>query len=47
MKEEPQVDQIDTELVKLSLYNLGEKFDNARHAYLSLNLSNNSLSTVM
>jgi sensor c-di-GMP phosphodiesterase-like protein len=43
MSEEQQVEQIDKELVKQSLYNLGKTFNNARHAYLSLNLSNNSL----
>jgi len=34
------------ELVKSSLYNLGKTFNNARHAYLSLNLSNSQLTTI-
>ena len=46
MSEENQIEQIDKELIKQSLYNLGKTFNNARHAYLSLNLSNNSLTTL-
>ena len=38
MSEENQIEQIDKELIKQSLYNLGKTFNNARHAYLSLNL---------
>ena len=34
------------ELFKQSLFNLGKTFNNARHAYLSLNLASNSLSHV-
>ena len=44
--EEQQVELIDKELVKSSLYNLGKTFNNARHAYLSLNLSNSQLTTI-
>ena len=39
-------DIVDPELFKKSLFNLGKTFNNARHAYLSLNLASNSLSTV-
>jgi sensor c-di-GMP phosphodiesterase-like protein len=46
MSEDHQEEQIDKELIKQSLYNLGKTFNNARHAYLSLNLSNNSLTTI-
>jgi sensor c-di-GMP phosphodiesterase-like protein len=44
--EENQVEVIDKELVRTSLYNLGKTFNNARHAYLSLNLASNALSTI-
>ena len=45
-EEEQQVEAIDKELVRASLYNLGKTFNNARHAYLSLNLASNSLTTI-
>ena len=45
-EEERQVEVIDKELVRTSLYNLGKTFNNARHAYLSLNLASNSLTTI-
>jgi hypothetical protein len=44
--EEQQAEGIDKELVRTSLYNLGKTFNNARHAYLSLNLANNSVTTI-
>jgi sensor c-di-GMP phosphodiesterase-like protein len=45
-EEEQQAEVIDKELVKTSLYNLGKTFNNARHAYLSVNLGNQSLTTI-
>lgn len=34
------------ELFHNSLYNLGKTFNNSRHAYLSLNLANQSLNHI-
>jgi hypothetical protein len=39
-------DVVDPELFKKSLFNLGKTFNNARHAYLSLNLASSNLSHI-
>ena len=43
---EKKEEVVDPELFKKSLFNLGKTFNNARHAYLSLNLSSNSLTHI-
>ena len=43
---ETTTDHVDPQLIKKSLYNLGKTFNNARHAYLSVNLASNSLTTI-
>ena len=39
-------EEMDVALIKKNLYNLGKTFNNARHAYLSLNISSNTLHTI-
>ena len=39
-------EEMDPALIRKNLYNLGKTFNNARHAYLSLNISQNSLPTI-
>ena len=41
-----EVEEMDVALIKKNLYNLGKTFNNARHAYLSLNISSNTLHTI-
>lgn len=43
-KQEEEV--VPADLFRQSLFNLGKTFNNARHAYLSLNLAQNSLTHV-
>jgi len=44
--DQQQEEVLPAELFQKSLYNLGKTFNNARHAYLSLNLASNSLTHV-
>ena len=39
-------EEMDVGLIRKNLYNLGKTFNNARHAYLSLNISANTLPTI-
>ena len=41
-----QQEELSQELFQQSLFNLGKTFNNARHAFLSLNLASNQLTHI-